>query len=118
MSDYELEITPEVELPVTAMVPTGGRNGWREITFYARFKVSDNAKSKESGRTIIQAMEQDLVSVDFGNLKMRLLLEDGTEITPKDFALRNQFLQNAMIAVYRDDIVTKNIEGKASRGSR
>ena len=115
MNEFILDVSPEVEAEVKAAVPTGARNGWRNITFYARFEPMSQTDLEESGLSVKDAMRTALKSVDFGTLKLVQQDAAGTTLSPRDLALGNIYTHNALLAVFRDQVLTKNIEGKASR---
>jgi hypothetical protein len=115
VSEFILDVTPEVEVEVKAAVPTGARNGWRNITFYARFEPLSQTDLEESGVTVKDAMRSALKSVDFGTLKLKQEDAAGNALSPREVALGNIYTHNALLAAFRDQVLTKNIEGKASR---
>ncbi len=114
-NEFILEVSPEVEIEVKASVPTGARNGWRNITFFARFDVMSHPDMAESGVSVADGLKRALKSVDFGTLKLKTEDAAGNTLTPMDVALGNVYTYNALIAAFRDQVLSKNIEGKSSR---
>jgi len=115
-TDLILSIVSDVEVAVQCNLPTGKRNGWREINFFARFRTLPNAEAQ--GEAISDVLPKALTSVDFGNLQFQATDGDGQELSARDVALSNTYTYNALLACYRDEVVTKNLEPKNSKPSR
>lgn len=107
-----LGVSNEVEVEVEAMIPTGKRNGWRRIKFWAYFKPKSQNELEESKQTVAEALKECFKRVDFGTLKLAQADEHGNPLTPYEIALGNIFTYNALLREFRAQVLTKNVEGK------
>lgn len=110
--DLVLGVSNEIEVEVEAMIPTGKRNGWRRIKFWAFFKPKSQDELEESRQTVAEALKECFKRVDFGTLKLAAEDEHGNPLEPRDIAMRNVFTYNALIREFRAQVLTKNVEGK------
>jgi hypothetical protein len=110
--DFLLSLSSDVEAEVKAKVPTGRRNGWREITFFAYFEPQPQGEMRDNKLSVAESMEKALKRVDFGTLKLADSDQHGNPLTPLQIAMGNVYTYNALLRVYREDVLTKNVEGK------